>query len=176
MLQKITLNNIRRKWKSGAQNDPTVGQQPNPAVWNHPRSQQYPKPSQRFDCIQLIFFRWWGQLATHHVIVFCCDWLVFNTCDWCPLYSPGWITKALFTKHFSHVLTHYYAEAGPVGCIFMLQNVLISELVLDILHWWVWLIWWVAVVPSYKNKPSLCDGIPYLVKEKNCLCTVKTRV
>ena len=118
--------------------------------------------SQHLNCILLIFFRKWGQLVTHHLIMFCCDWLVFNSYDWCILYSTGWITKALF----SSILTHYYAKARPIRSIFMLQNALIFELVCDILHRWVWLIWWVAVVPSHKNKPSLWDGIPYLVREK----------
>ena len=122
---------------------------------------------QHLNCIQLIFFRRWGQLDTHQLIMFCCDWLVFNSCDWCILYSTGWITKAFLMKYFSSILTHYYAKTGTIRSIFMLQNALIFQLVSDVLHGWVWLIWWVAVVPPYKNKPSLWDGIPYLVREKN---------
>ena len=62
--------------------------------------------SQHLNCILLIFFRKWGQLVTHHLIMFCCDWLVFNSYDWRISYSTGWITKALLMKHY--FLFHTY--------------------------------------------------------------------
>ena len=39
----------------------------------------------RFDCMLILFIRWWGRLVTRHLLsrMLRCYWLFFSSCDWC---------------------------------------------------------------------------------------------
>ena len=69
------------------------------------------------------------------------------------------------TFKISDVLTHYHAQARPIRCVLLLQDALIFKLIVNVLDWWIRLIWWVTVIPSHKNKTTLGNSIPHLPQQ-----------